>query len=128
MFHGVSHQSSMLLSAKNKTFLLVNWCDALSLSLFNFALEYAIRRIQANHEHMKLNGTHQLLVYVHDVNILDQSIHTIRKNTKALETASKEISLKVNVEKTKYMVMSRDHNAGQNGNTQISNKLKLWNS
>jgi hypothetical protein len=49
--------------------------------------------------------------------------HTIRKNTEALLIASKEIGLEVNAEKTKYMVMSRDQNAGQNGCIQIGNKL-----
>jgi hypothetical protein len=88
-----------------------------------------IRRIQANQRGLKLNGTHQLLVYPDDVNILGGSIHIIRKSTEALLIASKETGLEVNAEKTKYMVMSRDQNAGQNGNIQIGiNRLKLWNS
>jgi hypothetical protein len=48
--------------------------------------------------------------------------NTIRKNTEALLIASKEIGLEVNAEKTKYIVMSRDQNAGQNGNIQTCNK------
>jgi hypothetical protein len=53
---------------------------------------------------LKLNGTHQLLVYA-DVNILGESIHTVKKNAKALVVASKETGLQVNADKTKYMVM-----------------------
>jgi len=62
--------------------------------LFNFALEYALRRVQVNQESLKLNGTYQLLVYADGVNILGLSVHTIKKNRKALVVANKEISLK----------------------------------
>jgi hypothetical protein len=96
--------------------------DALSPLLFNFALKYAIRRVQANQEGLKLNGTHRLLVYADDVNILGGSVHAIKKNTEALVVAIKEIGLEVNAEKTKYMVMSGDRNAGQNDNIKTDNK------
>ena len=59
---------------------------------------------------MKFNGTHQLLAYT-DVNILDGSVHTIKKNAEALIVASKETGLEVNADKTKYAVMSRDRDA-----------------
>ena len=75
--------------------------DALPPLLFYFALECAIRRVQANLEVLKLNGTHQLSVYADDnVNILGGSIHTVRRDTEALVVTSKEIGLEVNAEKT----------------------------
>ena len=71
---------------------------------------------------MKLNSTHQLLVYADDVNILGGSVHTVKENTAVLLVGSKEIGLEVNAHKTKYMVMCRDQNAGR------SHKLKIDNS
>ena len=64
--------------------------DALSPVLFKFALEYAIRRVQVNQDGLKLNGTHQLLVYAEDFNILGGSVHTIKENAEALIVASKD--------------------------------------
>jgi hypothetical protein len=59
-----------------------------------------------------LNGTHQLLVYAY-VNILGRSIPTIKKNPEAFVVAGEVTELEVNAEKTKYMIMSRDKDAGQ---------------
>ena len=89
--------------------------------LFSFALEYTIRRVQVNQDGLKLNGTHQLLVYANDVNILGGSVRTVKENAEALIVASKEIGLEVNADKTKYMVMSQDQNAGQSHSMKIDN-------
>ena len=56
--------------------------------LFNFALEYSIRRVQVKHDGLKLNGTHELLFYADDVNILGGSVHTVKENAEALVVAS----------------------------------------
>ena len=56
--------------------------DALKPLLFSFALEYAIRRVQVNQDGMKLNGTHQLLVFSDDVIILGGCVRYIRKTQK----------------------------------------------
>jgi hypothetical protein len=71
---------------------------------------------------LKLNGTHQLLAYADDVNLLGDNIDTIKKNTGTLIDASKEVGLEINAEKTKYMFLSRHQNVGQNRNIKISNR------
>ena len=56
-----------------------------------------------------------------DVNILGDSVHTVKENTEALVVVSKETGLDVNADKTTYMVMSRDQNAGPNHSIKIDN-------
>ena len=74
-----------------------------------------------NQEGLKLNGTHQLLAYADDVNILGGSAHTVKENAEALVVATKETELEVNADKTKYMIMSRDQNAGRSYSMNIDN-------
>ena len=85
------------------------------------ALEYAIRRIQVNLDGLKLNGTHLLLAYADDVNILGGSIHTLKENAEAIVAATREIGMEVSAGKTKHMVMSRDQNAGRIHSVGIDN-------
>jgi sorting nexin-29 len=84
-------------------------------------LEYAIKRVRVNQDGLKLNDTHQLLAYANDVNILGGSVHIVKENAKALVVATKETGLEVNPDKTKYMVMSRDWNAGRGDSVKIDN-------
>jgi hypothetical protein len=63
--------------------------------LFNFALEYAIRKVQENQVGLKLNRTYQLLLYAHDVNLLVEERDTIKKNTETLIDTGKTVGLEV---------------------------------
>jgi hypothetical protein len=95
--------------------------DALSPLLFNFALEWAIRRVQINQDGLKLSGTHQLLAYGDNVNILGRSIRAVKENAESYLLAAKEIGLEVIDDKIKYMVMSREQNAGRTHSMKIDN-------
>jgi hypothetical protein len=96
--------------------------DTLSPLLFNFALEFVIWKVQETQVGLKLNGTHQLLAYADDVNLLGDNIDAIEKSTETLIDASKEVSLKIDVEKTKYVLPSRHQNASQIQYIKIANR------
>jgi hypothetical protein len=63
---------------------------------------------------MKLNGKHQPLIYTDNVNLLGHNTDNIKKSKETLVDSSKEVGLEVNTEKTKYKLLSRHHNEGQN--------------
>jgi hypothetical protein len=52
---------------------------------------------------------------------LDGSVHTVKENAEAFVVAGKENRLKVNANGTKYVVMSRDRNAGRSHNIKNEN-------
>jgi hypothetical protein len=71
---------------------------------------------------LKLNGTHQLLVYADDVNLLDGNIDTIKKNMETLIDVNMEVGPEVNTDKTKYTFLTRHQNAGQNHDITMTNR------
>jgi sorting nexin-29 len=81
-----------------------------------------IRNGQEKQVGLKLNGTHQLLAYADDVNLLGDNVDTIGENTETLIDASREVGLEINAEKTKYVLLSRHQNAGQNRDMKIANR------
>jgi sorting nexin-29 len=85
-------------------------------------MERHIRQVRENQVGLKLKGTHQLLVYADDVNLLGDNIDAVKKNMETLIDASKEVGLEVNTEKTKYVLLSRHQNAGQSHDIKIANK------
>jgi hypothetical protein len=83
----------LVLSIKGLCDISLNKLDSLSPLIFNFALEYAIRKAQEDKVGLKLNGTHQLLIYADDVNHLEDNIDTIKKKKETLIEDSKKFDL-----------------------------------
>ena len=73
--------------------------DALSPLLFNFALDYAIRKVQETNLGLDMSGTQQVLAYADDVNLIGDDIRKIERNADVLLNACKDIGLAVNIGK-----------------------------
>jgi hypothetical protein len=61
------------------------------------------------------------MIYADGINLVDDSINTIKENTKTHLEASRDVGLEINAEKTKYMIVSHP-NSGQNQNIRIANE------
>jgi hypothetical protein len=97
--------------------------DALSPFLFQFfALDYVIKKVQENQVGLKSNGAHSLPFCADDVNLFGDNIDTIKKNTEFVIDSNREVGLEVNAEKTKYMLLSHQQNAGQSHDIMIANR------
>ena len=90
----------------------------LNFVFFLLILEYAIRKVQETSLGMDMNGTHQVLAYADDVNLIGDDIRTIERNADVLLNACKDIGLAVNIGKTKYMEIGRHR--GMIANAHIS--------
>jgi hypothetical protein len=77
--------------------------------LSNFAIEYAISEVEYQ-AGMKLNRSHQLLAYADDVNLLGDTIDTIKKNIETLIDVSRKVGIEINIKKTNYMLLSHHQN------------------
>jgi hypothetical protein len=77
--------------------------DAISPLLFNFPLEYALRKACEGQVWLKLIRTHLPLAYADDVHLLGDNMATIKKNTEILIDANKETDLEINVDKTRLV-------------------------
>jgi hypothetical protein len=108
------------------TFLILNCLKqeiALLPFIFNISLEYEIRKVQDSQIALKLNRTHQFLVYVDYMNLLGDNMNNIEKNNDDLIDDIKKVALEVNTQKAKYMLMYRHQNAGQNHDIKTANTI-----
>ena len=75
---GIDQIPAELIKASDRTILyeIHKLINSIWNRFFNFDVEYTIWRVQVNQDGLKLNCTHQLLVYIDDVNVLRGRVHT----------------------------------------------------
>ena len=78
--------------------------DGLSRLLFNFALEFVVRKVQESNLGLDMSGTHLVM---DDVNLLGDNIRTTERNANVLLSVCKGVGLAVNTGETKYMKCHR---------------------
>jgi hypothetical protein len=103
----------LIIAIWNKEELPGEWKESILVPIHNKGDKTDCNNYRAISLLPTTNGTHQLLAYADDVNILGGSAHAVKENAEALLVATKETGLEVNADKTKYMVISRDPNAGR---------------
>jgi hypothetical protein len=101
--------------------------DVLSPLLFKTVMECAIRKVPDNKEGMILNGSHQLLVYVDDVNSVGENVHIVQKNTPFLLVTGKKAGLEAN--RKRYIHLRTVNRTLHKTTQRLSiNPLKMWHS
>ena len=97
--------------------------DALPPLIFNFALKYAIRRVQEKRIALDLNGKYQLLVYADDVNMLGENLETVRENTEILMKASKGVVLDIRGINDNKLISNPIHAPNQESDETVINMV-----
>jgi len=82
--------------------------DALTTQLFNVVLEKVMRHIQINKGGSIYTRTLQILAYADDVNLIGRSTGLLNDAVVQMEAGANEVGVKINEEKTKYMINTRN--------------------
>jgi hypothetical protein len=92
--------------------------------VFNFALEYVIRKVQENQMRLKINGTHHLLFGAGVGSIFRDKLNTVKKITEVLTDTTKEVSLEVN--RGDLSICSHHQNARKNHKIKKAFSYNKW--
>lgn len=87
--------------------------DALSPVLFNFVLEYAIRKVCALNGGVNINGQHKVIGYADDLALLGERKQHVVDSVSCLQQEASKIGLSINHDKTEYLHMRRYRNLKQ---------------